>query len=589
MKTPIREYYLNKISNLENEINSKQIKLRTLTLLRLLTFLIFSSLSIFSIGIHNYLGLIPTVLALALFLWHVNRHKLLKQGLEIIENTLIINQNEHQVLDGQSSIFNELGLPQNNNPLSRDLDLLGNNSLFNFTFRGVFNEGKIAFANDLISPEYNSKKLISLQKAHEELSEKIEFRQNFLALSLKNPKADYKTMEAINGLSNLTLPSVRIPKALVYGLAAINCFIIGYFVYLSDWGIAGLFALIPWVITWILGKHLIKWQRELSKTNEPFSTLKKLLGLIKKEDFNSGYLKDLQETSTRQMALIKTLKKLSSSFDRKLNGAAYLFNNTLFFSDLFLLLNCQEALKKLSKSSPEGFGNLGEWEKLNSMATFQFNHPHFCTPSFTDQIKISSTDLGHPLIPVELRVGNDFESEEGPHTYLITGSNMSGKSTFLRALGINQVLALAGGVVCAKTFTTPVIPILTHLRVDDSLNQQTSYFKAELDRLKSILESLAGGPSLVLIDEMLRGTNSEDKMMGSQKYIERISKIPSLTFVASHDLSLGELSDTHQNISNICFESEIKDNNLFFDYKLKSGLAKNKNATWLMKKMNIIP
>jgi DNA mismatch repair ATPase MutS len=107
--------------------------------------------------------------------------------------------------------------------------------------------------------------------------------------------------------------------------------------------------------------------------------------------------------------------------------------------------------------------------------------------------------------------------------------------------------------------------------------------------LKSILDNLKSGPALVLIDEMLRGTNSDDKMMGSQKYIERISKIPSLTFVATHDLSLGNLTLSHENINNICFESEIREDNLFFDYLLKPGIAKNKNATWLMQKMDIIP
>jgi hypothetical protein len=589
MAKDIKNFYFLRVQELETKISDLGEKLKTLALARLFVFIIFLSLAIVLIFLHHYLLLLATIMFLLVFLWLVRKHRKQGQLLATKENLLLINQNELQVLEGAESAFNDNFLLKKSHSLSRDLDLIGVNSLFNFIYRGVFNEGKIAFADDLTESNYDSEQLISTQNAHKELAENIKFRQNFLAYSLKHPSTDLHTKSAISNLKQSALPSKNINKRIIQIIALINCSLIGYFGILGQWGLVGLFALIPWAVTGFLGKYLVIWQKNLSKTTLSFATLKTLLNLVKKESFNSPYLNSLQERSIKHLDLISSIKKLSNSFDRKLNGAAYLFNNTLFFSDVLLTLKCQEIESRIEEVTPENFGNLGEWEKLNSMANFKFNNPSYSTPEFSESLSISTENMGHPLIQQEIMVSNDFSSKIAPQTYLITGSNMSGKSTFLRALGINQVLALMGGVVCASKFSTPIIPVLSHLRVDDSLNQQTSYFKAELDRLKSILDNLKSGPALVLIDEMLRGTNSDDKMMGSQKYIERISKIPSLTFVATHDLSLGNLTLSHENINNICFESEIREDNLFFDYLLKPGIAKNKNATWLMQKMDIIP
>jgi DNA mismatch repair ATPase MutS len=198
--------------------------------------------------------------------------------------------------------------------------------------------------------------------------------------------------------------------------------------------------------------------------------------------------------------------------------------------------------------------------------------------------------MGHPLIPASRRIANDLTVGRNESLILVTGSNMSGKTTFLRTLGVNLLMAECGLPVCATSFRFTPLHLLTSLRISDSLQEQTSYFMAELKKLQKIIGQLhTGAPALVLIDEILRGTNSEDKTFGSEQFIRKLLGHRCLSLFATHDLSLGELE--HQlpgRISNYCFESVIENNELHFDYRLQRGIAHNRNASFLMEKMNII-
>jgi DNA mismatch repair ATPase MutS len=205
-------------------------------------------------------------------------------------------------------------------------------------------------------------------------------------------------------------------------------------------------------------------------------------------------------------------------------------------------------------------------------------------------LHITATQLSHPLIPAKQRVPNDFTIGNKEKLILVTGSNMSGKTTFLRTTGVNLLLAQCGAPVCAAAFSFTPMQLLTSLRVSDSLQEQTSYFMAELKKLQQIIHSLQdGGPALVLIDEILRGTNSEDKTYGSEQFIRKLLLYPCLSLFATHDLSLGKMEEEKAGlISNYCFESIIEDDELHFNYKLQQGVARNRNASFLMKKMEII-
>jgi DNA mismatch repair ATPase MutS len=198
--------------------------------------------------------------------------------------------------------------------------------------------------------------------------------------------------------------------------------------------------------------------------------------------------------------------------------------------------------------------------------------------------------MGHPLIASRGRVNNSFKM--GPENImLITGANMAGKSTFLRTAGVNLILALAGSSVCAKYFACPLISLHTSMRATDSLVDHQSYFYAELSRLKGIMEEVRSNkPMLVLLDEILRGTNSKDKQEGSIGLLNQFVAHDVLLMLASHDVVLGELEKKYPSaIRNYCFESEIENNELTFDYTLHQGVANKANATFLMQQMGILP
>ncbi|MBO9636372.1 MAG: DNA mismatch repair protein MutS, partial [Chitinophagaceae bacterium] len=221
-----------------------------------------------------------------------------------------------------------------------------------------------------------------------------------------------------------------------------------------------------------------------------------------------------------------------------------------------------------------------------------FNNPDFHCPTVqSDKMVIAATALAHPLIPAGERVANDFTIGEAEQLMLVTGSNMSGKTTFLRTIGVNLLLAQCGAPVCANSFAFMPMNILSSIRVSDSLQEHTSYFMAELKQLQQIIRFLqhSPSPSLILIDEILRGTNSEDKTHGSDQFIRKLLQYRCLTLFATHDLALSVLeNELPGKLSNYCFESIIRDGELIFDYTLQRGVAKNKNASFLMKKMAII-
>jgi DNA mismatch repair ATPase MutS len=310
------------------------------------------------------------------------------------------------------------------------------------------------------------------------------------------------------------------------------------------------------------------------------------------ESGDSIVLKKEKATAEEANKAIQQLSKLAGLFDQRLNLLVNFFLNSFLLYDI----RCMYALDKWKTVNKEKFNHwidgVGTIETLNSLSGFTFNNPDFSWPELqTEKMIISATALAHPLIPAQERVANDFTIGNEEQLMLVTGSNMSGKTTFLRSVGVNLLLAQCGAPVCASRFLLTPMNILSSIRVSDSLQEHTSYFMAELKQLQQIIRFLqtASSPSLILIDEILRGTNSEDKTHGSDQFIRKLLQYRCLTLFATHDLTLSVLEqELPGKLSNYCFESIIRDGELIFDYTLQRGVAKNKNASFLMKKMEII-
>jgi DNA mismatch repair ATPase MutS len=236
------------------------------------------------------------------------------------------------------------------------------------------------------------------------------------------------------------------------------------------------------------------------------------------------------------------------------------------------------------------FDALAEAEVLNSMACFAFANPEYILPETTGaDFHYEARELGHPLILAQKRVSNSFFVEGRGKTVVVTGSNMSGKSTFLRTLGINAVLALAGAPVCAASCRISVFQVFTAMRTQDSLEESVSSFYAELKRLRQLIDLLPEGqPVFYLLDEILKGTNSNDRHEGAKALIRQLHKHNATGLVSTHDLALGQMGEiSPEYVTNYSFNSEFADGKLYFDYKLREGICQSFNASQLMRQMGI--
>ena len=260
----------------------------------------------------------------------------------------------------------------------------------------------------------------------------------------------------------------------------------------------------------------------------------------------------------------------------------------MFLYHLHVLRGLSNWRKNYAVHIEDWLSVIGAFEKFNSLANFSFNNPAFTFPSINENNEIQFEDLGHPLISREKSVTNSIAFQ--PQSFFIlTGSNMSGKSTFLRTLGINMVLAGIGAPVYAHKANVHPLPVIVSMRLSDSLTDSESYFYAEVKRLKYIMDTLDDKPCFVLLDEILRGTNSDDKRNGTIEVIKKMASKKVFGGIATHDLEVCNVADDFPEIlTNKRFEVEIKNDELVFDYKLRDGVCQNKSASFIMKKMDVI-
>jgi DNA mismatch repair ATPase MutS len=289
-------------------------------------------------------------------------------------------------------------------------------------------------------------------------------------------------------------------------------------------------------------------------------------------------------------AYIRKLSSLVGYLELRRNPFFHPLFNTLFFWDLHWTYRLEKWKAKIAPCMPGWFDSIGRFEALSSLANLSFNHPAWAMPEISSADFIfRAKNLGHLLIPDDQRVGNDIEMDGKGKIWVITGPNMSGKSTLLKTVGVNMVLALAGAPACADKCVLSPIKLYTNLKVSDSLDKNLSLFYAELQRLKMVIDGVAEhGKVFFLVDEMLKGTNALDRQAGAIALLKQLAASETNGFVATHDLELTKLEkDFPDKITNYHFEGYIEGDKLLFDYKLKGGECKSFNALILMRKMGI--
>ncbi|MBK5270628.1 MAG: DNA mismatch repair protein MutS, partial [Bacteroidia bacterium] len=289
-------------------------------------------------------------------------------------------------------------------------------------------------------------------------------------------------------------------------------------------------------------------------------------------------------------ATIKKLKNILERFDYRLNPVVHIPLNTFLLWDLHQMMMLEKWKADNKQNISAWFNALANIEALISIATLSFNHPNWSFPVLSNEESVFvADDLGHPLIAPEKCVTNSFSTTGEKQLNLITGSNMAGKSTFLRSIGVNMVFAMMGAPTCSSQLKVSPMKVISSMRVNDNLEENTSTFYAELKKLKEIIDAVNNKEKVfLLLDEILRGTNSADRHTGSIALIKQLLRQNASGLIATHDLELAKLSDEFPaSLHNYHFDVQVKGEELYFDYKIKKGICTSMNASLLMKKIGI--
>ena len=534
------------------------------------------------------------VAALILFTWLVvkyeNTDKSRKKYLRLAE----INRLELKCLEGDFSGFKPgEEYAERDHPYSYDLDIFGKASLFQYICRTTSRPASDILAEYLIQPAA-LEEILSRQEAVAELQPLTDWRQELMTLGYLNAGAGSDPAPLMQWLESddlfrktggekiitgsLSLLAVSAVIAVIAGLPA---------------GILAPALTLNFIFYFTRFRRISKLQEQVSRSSDLLKAYSEIIRLIETRNFASPLLQKLQSSFMEEIAAsdrIRQLSKLVSRLDYRLNVLVSAPLNLLFFTDIHLCLALERWKREHASRIPGWFASMAEFEVLASLGNVAFNNPGWSFPRVTeDYFVFRAEEMGHPLIPADRRISNSFTSEGAGKAIIVTGSNMSGKSTFLRTCGVNAVLAFAGAPVCASAFTVSLVRLHSSMRISDSLEENISSFYAELRRLRAIISGAESDPKVfLLLDEILRGTNSDDRYTGSVALIKQLTGYGAVAIVATHDLRLAGLEqELPQSIVNYHFDVKVNDDELFFDYRLTPGICSSFNASLLMKKMGI--
>ena len=537
-----------------------------------------------------------SILLLAVFIRLLFADLKNKAAITHITHLININKDELKYLEGNYYDFPDgADHAEANHPYANDLDIFGKSSLFQYVNRATSEMGSSQLA-DYLKSAAAPDNILQRQTAGNELSKKIEWIQDFQAKG-RELQITFSTKNRLQNwiVEPLVFSKFKPWKWLRYLLPLIIISIVT--LYIFDEINSGFFYLSLFlfaVLAYQINKIAAPIHERLSKIASELEILSQILSHIESEVFESPLLKELQSTlyykNNAVSRNITKLRKLLNKLDLRYNMVLSAPLNILLLWNLQQMLDLEKWKLDQQKNINFWFETLGHVEALNSFAVLHFNEPDWVFPDITSgDFFIEGKEIGHPLISKNTRVNNYVKIKDTAEIMLVTGSNMAGKSTYLRSIGVNVVLAMAGAPVCAKDFKISHVQLISSMRITDNLAESTSTFYAELKKLKTIIEKVNNGEKVfILLDEILRGTNSLDRHTGSVALIKQLIKHKAAAIIATHDLELAKLKDDYpENIINYHFDVQVSNDELFFDYLLKPGVCTSLNASILMKKIGI--
>lgn len=564
---------------------------------RLLLFALIIILSIIIINLKTPIALIIPLSLLTLFLALVKLAAQIDTKIRKTNTLIDINQEEINALNGKISQFypgSEFVNPNHN--YSFDLDLFGQNSIYQMTCRAETPQGQKNLAYHLTNLTTNPETILQYQEAAKELSSQPVWRQIFQAEARNTTSKKSAKSNEIDWKSDIKrFRGATLFKFIIAANATTVTAIIALIATSTIPTQSLLYLLIPAAIVLYQTRIVNKHQQKAEHLLNTLAKYQPMLEMIEKTPFTSTYLKTLQlnliinnQPASRVM---KQLNTILWGLELRGNLIISAILNLIFLWDVWMMIRLQAWKDQYNQAFPQWTQTVASFERINSLANLAFLNPDFAWPKPADKpFQLSLLNAGHPLLNHDKRVNNSLTFNQPGQIYLITGANMSGKSTLLRMTGVNLILAMTGAPVCATEMTFTPAQIMTSIRTSDSLTDEESYFYAELKKLSRIIKSLQSGDTLfVIIDEMLRGTNSKDKHAGSAAFIHQLIRLQTNGLLATHDVELGTLANTLPNkLIPRCFEVYQTGETLAYDYLLKPGISQSLNATFLMREMGIV-
>ena len=543
------------------------------------------------LGTPGWLSAVGFALAfIALVVVHariIRRRDLAAAGVRHHELGLLRVNGEH----GKLPVRGE-GLASEAHPYAVDLDLFGRSSILQLVDATQTRFGESRLVGWLDGSDRSSRDALrARQEAVRDLVTRPELRERLAvlgALVAENGKPDPTPMiawaesaETLGG--SLTRAFVRVWPFVTIGAIAAGRVLgwpsgIAWLPYLASFG---------WAL--LTRNRASKVSDAVTRHEGGVRAYVELIALVEKEKFEASRLKELGERLAGATAELRRLRTIVGFLEARANEVFRLFLSPFVLLEQNCVLWLESWRANNGKKMRGWFEVLGEIEALSSLAQLGFDNESYSYPELVDDPTFVAEDLGHPLIPAARRVGNDIAFEAPGHAIVITGSNMSGKSTLLRAAGIGVVLGLAGGPVCARSLKLGPLRLATSMRITDSLEQGTSRFYAELKRLKTIVGMSGEGPGVFfLLDEVLHGTNTRERLIGARAVVRSLLGRGALGAVSTHDLAIGDLEkEMPGRVSNVHFEEQVEGDRMTFDYKLRSGVVQSSNALRLMKAVGL--
>lgn len=597
-RNQIKAYYGRRIELFSEQLNQIQEQIRRTSIWRVAVFLI-TIVGIYFGAVQDSWPALLSVLALGttVFILLMLRHIRLFREKHRNNQLLQFNRTEWELMDGNTESKDEGQLFMDpNHPFAGDLDVFGKRSLFQLIDRCVTWLGKKRLSETLLYPLKRKSELMQRQQAIEELKNLPEWRQEFQALGQEEMRDAVALNKLFQWAGSTTTNFRNVWNKLmlvVNPLVGISVIVLISSGLITE-GWFWIFLVLPMINLMPKMSLINKEHALLGKQTELLETYTFLFEKIQEQEFHSDLLVTIRKSLAGKEAsanqAFQKLAAISKAFDYRLNFLVGIIMDVFFLWDMLQVMKLEQWKKQYGPELDAWFAELARLDELNSWAGFAYNFPDTCVPQLAEaDFNLEGSNLRHPFINEKKCVGNPVSVNGWGQFQVITGANMAGKSTYLRTIGVNMLLAMAGAPVLADSFNFTPGQLFTGIKTTDSLQDGASYFFAELKRLKEMMDRLQEGePLFIILDEILRGTNSKDKQKGSKALLKQLIRYQASGLVATHDLSLGELAEEFpNNIVNKRFEVEITGQEMVFDYSLKEGVSQNLNASFLIKKMGI--